>query len=389
MQLELLPEDLARQTGAQCLDHSPAGYYMREQDPKRWVIFLEGGGLCVEPIDCLGRLKSHQGSSKYWDPNKLPEGASTTSLSPLNPLANWSHVYVPYCSGDTWLGGSSKGHPVLLGMQMSGHLIIETLVERLINQTQFGDASEIVLSGSSAGGIGAFHHTDWLGDRMEAHARQVNAAPPRVVGFPIEGLFFPEKWPVLYEQFIIGNTAPVANFMSSYLKLLQNPWFQPACVDASKRYGFNKADCFNVFTAVNYTMRPLFIGMNRFDKLLVQDLGLCLGCKASDQAGSHRGNFIRFYGARMNQTVLDISKALPQTGWFVPSEFHHDENFYEFLDAREKRINGVSLRSAFESWYHDRKTVRLLETTCQTDGPCNDSVELLPKQHSPGAAFVV
>merc|ERR1712232_182963 len=66
MKLQLLPEDIAKEKGAQCLDHSPAGYYIREQDPKKWVIFLEGGGLCVTPIDCLTRVTSSQGSSKHW-----------------------------------------------------------------------------------------------------------------------------------------------------------------------------------------------------------------------------------------------------------------------------------------------------------------------------------
>mmetsp|Transcript_121787 Transcript_121787/g.192884 ORF Transcript_121787/g.192884 Transcript_121787/m.192884 type:complete len:128 (+) Transcript_121787:3-386(+) len=65
-QLELFPAELAKQRGAQCLDHSPAGYYIRKQDPSKWLIFLEGGGLCVTPFDCLARRDSAQGSSKYW-----------------------------------------------------------------------------------------------------------------------------------------------------------------------------------------------------------------------------------------------------------------------------------------------------------------------------------
>jgi len=259
---------------------------------------------------------------------------------------------------------------VLLGLQMSGHLIIETLVERLLNTTHFGSATDIVLSGSSAGGIGTFHHTDWLADLMTAHARAKNQASPRVVGFPIEGMFFPEKWPVLREAFALGNKAPVANFMSQYLALLQHPWFPPACVEASKKEGFALGDCFDVSRMIYYTKTPLFIGMNRFDALLIQDLGVCLTCKANDKPRSGNGRFTRFYGARMNQTVIDVNRTLPQTGWFVPSEFHHDENFYAFLESKEKSIEGMSLRAAVEAWYYDRRPVVLVEATCDEDGPC-------------------
>lgn len=369
LKLELFPEDLAKARGAQCLDHSPAGYYIRKQDPSKWVIFLEGGGLCVEVVDCQARRSTHEGSSRYWKNDSLPERPSTASLSELNPFATWSHVWVPYCSGDTWLGNSAEAHPSLLGLQMSGHIILETLVERLMNTTQMSSATDVVLSGSSAGGIGTFHHTDWLAETLASHASATGAAAPRVTGFPIEGVFFPEKWPVLFEQFAIGNKAPLSGFASKYLALLQDPWFQPACVAAAKREGFKSADCFDVSRLMPYTKQPLFVTMNLFDKLLIQDLGACFSCQETDGPQSMRGRFTRFYGTRMNETILDINRSVPQTGWFVPSEFHHDENFYEFMDSKEKKIGGVSLRSAFEAWYSGKRVV-LVEPTCNEDGPC-------------------
>ena len=81
MRLELLPEALAQELGAQCLDHSPAGYYVREQDPDRWVIFLQGGFLCAEPIDCIVRAQTALGSSKYWDAAAPPGPGGTTNPS--------------------------------------------------------------------------------------------------------------------------------------------------------------------------------------------------------------------------------------------------------------------------------------------------------------------
>ena len=38
---------------------TPAGYYVHENpDSKGWVIYLQGGGLCVTPFDCAARAKN-------------------------------------------------------------------------------------------------------------------------------------------------------------------------------------------------------------------------------------------------------------------------------------------------------------------------------------------
>jgi len=374
--LRILDEDLAKTRGAQCLDHSPAGYYIREQDPQKWVIFLEGGGLCVTPIDCIKRRYSHLGSSKYLHPDHLPEGESTCSRSEYNPFATFSHVWIPYCSGDTWLGNSAEGHLSLLGMQMSGHLILETIVDTLLNDTSMGSATDVVLSGSSAGGIGTYHHTDWFADVVASRAKAKGRTSPRVVGLPIEGMFFPKNFPVLFEQFVIGNLHPISNFMSKYLSLLQDPWLHPACVEAAHSRGFPPADCFSVATMISHSKTPLFICQNRFDSLEIDQVGLC-NCEADSAPSSRCGRFIRFYGALQNETALEIKKALPETGLVMPSEFDHDANFYRFFSHTEKFIENTSVKTAFDSWYWNKRSVMLIEPTCNSNGPCTAPVKPL------------
>lgn len=383
LQLELFSEDLAKDRGAQCLDHTPAGYYIRKQDPHKWVIFLEGGGLCVTPFDCIKRAKdSPYGSSKNWPSNQTPHQdryMMTTSHSELNPFRNFSHVYVPYCSGDTWLGTSSKHHADIFGLQMSGHLIIEAVVDRLLNLTTLPDATDVILSGTSAGGIGTFHHTDWLAERLAQVADAKHSKPPRVTGVPIEGVFFPENQPVLYETFILGDRSPVTGLFSEYLKLLQDPWLHPGCVAAVKHKGnVALAECFDISKMFQYTVTPSFICMNRFDELEIEDLGLCPKsvCTANAAPSSNGGKYIRYYGAMMNRTVLDMKKSRPGTGFFIPAEYSHDGNFAEFFDYTQRSIGGVSLRNAIEKWYWAREPVELVEgPLCNDDGPCNSQHE--------------
>lgn len=45
-------------TGAVCLDGTPAGYYERPGLVDSWMIELEGGGWCVNEADCLSRSKT-------------------------------------------------------------------------------------------------------------------------------------------------------------------------------------------------------------------------------------------------------------------------------------------------------------------------------------------
>ena len=57
----LFDEDVVDSYAAQCLDGSPAGYYIRRastaESADKWVFFLKGGGLCVEPLDCHERVR--------------------------------------------------------------------------------------------------------------------------------------------------------------------------------------------------------------------------------------------------------------------------------------------------------------------------------------------
>ena len=71
---------------------------------KKWVIVLQGGGLCVEPIDCYIRRDSDQGSSKTWQEHWVPGtdgmGDIVYDNEELNPyFHDYNHVYLRYCTG--------------------------------------------------------------------------------------------------------------------------------------------------------------------------------------------------------------------------------------------------------------------------------------------------
>ena len=96
MRKVVFDEITVQETGARCLDGSSAGFYFRQapvsasftslqeklsksyhlpfffsnqtdsRHPNGFVIFMEGGGLCITRFDCQNRLGTNRGSSLNW-----------------------------------------------------------------------------------------------------------------------------------------------------------------------------------------------------------------------------------------------------------------------------------------------------------------------------------
>ncbi|KAG9510132.1 Inactive palmitoleoyl-protein carboxylesterase notum1b, partial [Fragariocoptes setiger] len=89
-----------------CNDGSPAGYYLRPSPngSTRWIIFLEGGWHCFNARSCQQRW---QKSRELMTSTRWPELKSGSGILSANREENphwWdaNHVFVPYCSSDSW-----------------------------------------------------------------------------------------------------------------------------------------------------------------------------------------------------------------------------------------------------------------------------------------------
>ena len=96
-QLTLFPSS----SPAKCTDGSPAGYYYEPGAQKtKWVLWIQGGGLCQSNADCANRAKSALGSSKYWVKSRTGSQHQSTDPAQNPDFHDWQHVYLSYCSGD-------------------------------------------------------------------------------------------------------------------------------------------------------------------------------------------------------------------------------------------------------------------------------------------------
>jgi hypothetical protein len=178
----LLSEEKATATGARCLDGSVAGGYYASGDPSKFVIFLQGGGLCFSTsgsngTNCAYRAHTALGSSNYWAAT-MPGGNNVYSGDPaVNPFAGYTRVFVPYCSGDLHLGQRNGTVSPSFPFRFSGHLIIGAVIQEMLARFPgFETASEVLLSGSSAGGIGTFQNADFVAELLP-RVKSFRAAP--------------------------------------------------------------------------------------------------------------------------------------------------------------------------------------------------------------------
>nr|CAH7747488.1 unnamed protein product [Callosobruchus chinensis] len=145
-----------------CNDGSQAGFYLRKShSSKMWIIFLEGGWYCYDHHSCRNRwLKQrHYMTSSHW-PDTRDVGGMLSPLASENPFwYNANHVFVAYCTSDSWSGSRppTAGQPFgFMGSLVVGQVIRDLLPLGLENGT------EVLLAGSSAGGVGVMLNLDFV-----------------------------------------------------------------------------------------------------------------------------------------------------------------------------------------------------------------------------------
>eukprot|EP01065_Artemidia_motanka_P015223 TRINITY_DN19098_c0_g1_i1.p1 TRINITY_DN19098_c0_g1~~TRINITY_DN19098_c0_g1_i1.p1 ORF type:complete len:433 (+),score=116.73 TRINITY_DN19098_c0_g1_i1:70-1299(+) len=218
MRLRKAPQDIVAETGAACLDGSPPGMYMRTNaSSTSWVLFLEGGGWCFgrnrdETLEgCAARAKGGGGSSKGF-PASLPDFGGVLGASAVtNPgFHTWNAVFLKYCDGSSF-GGGRAGAVEYKGqtLHFRGRANFDAMVTDLMQNFGMSEATEVVLSGGSAGGLAVFYNVDHLAEMLPDSVR--------LTGFPDAGFFLdhPTKQGVKLYRSQFQGADPVWNVTGS------------------------------------------------------------------------------------------------------------------------------------------------------------------------------
>lgn len=144
--------------GAVCTDGSPFKFYVNRGDPKRLVIFLQGGGACWDAATCSvpGRIFRPR-----VEIDELREGQGIYALqNPGNPFREWTFVMAPYCSADVHWGHADRTYAAGLTIQHRGGVNALTVLSWIYANVP--DPEQIVVLGRSAGAYGSIMWAPYL-----------------------------------------------------------------------------------------------------------------------------------------------------------------------------------------------------------------------------------
>jgi hypothetical protein len=390
---------LGEETEARCMDGSRYGYYFRPASnasaTKKWVIELQGGGWCYNEGACYGRtLPSYGngvfGSSKNW--------TSTFGTYYLDDQ-DWNRVFLRYCSGASFTGYRLEGWDAS-GALIPGHMPPNNLVPKGTKlwfrgaanladsiadlQANHGmkDVDELVLTGSSAGGLATTLNID----RVKALVQ-----PKRTAGLSDAGFFKYEHNHSTPKYAGSGNYSAHMEYL--YGMVNASGSLSAKCQTAQTtsqgsavpRVGGKEVpargpwNCMVAATAEQYVESPLFFLQSRFDHFqLGAELALQCMVRQSYSPPWKDANCSAAEVAEMKEYAADLHTELsrviaqPSRGLFLSSCIIHGQ---QGLDAWTKtKIAGVTPQQAWRAWYDglllSDDSPKYVED-CPTGLPCN------------------
>ncbi len=159
-----------------CSNGTPFAFWVRPGDSEKVVFYLQGGGACWFGANCDLQ------STPTYDPFVTPEGDDNPALADgifnfenaTNPFADYSFVFVPYCTADVHVGNSQTTYEVTgangetreVTIHHNGYNNVSAVLDWLYANVEA--PSQIFVSGSSAGstpspfyaGLLAEHYAD-------------------------------------------------------------------------------------------------------------------------------------------------------------------------------------------------------------------------------------
>lgn len=141
---------------SRCMNDTPTGIGLNlagERD--KVMIFLMGGNACFDALTCqVTAYVNGFGQTEFnQDQYRARSAPIFNRLEADNPFSDWSYVLVPYCTGDIHAGANPAGNAGGQARNFHGYLNMRAFLKRIV--PTFPNATQVLLTGVSAGGFGA------------------------------------------------------------------------------------------------------------------------------------------------------------------------------------------------------------------------------------------
>ena len=333
----------------------------------KWIIFLEGGGGCTTPRSCNERFIEQSIRKQYtqtvngstfvdvaqaWNDyeesllsvtSKLMttiwrfsepyrqnmdnvweiEGRDLLSVDEKeNPdFHDYNHVLIPYCSSDLWLKktrnyvkAQESKFQFLFDPEIAtehqftfrGASIFQSVIEDLFAYHEFSNAHQVLLGGSSAGGIGAMNHAAWVQNKL------------RQLGSPNSKLrvILDSSWFINFQGSINNQFAP-----SEILELVKSGEVVETCTEDDPLSCISAQSLLSSSNSYPKDV-PTLVIFSRYDLyLLIASLN---NLPSSDIIGIMRT--VAEYAGSMNtslQSTMSSNNSADNFSYFVSSCFQH------------------------------------------------------------------
>ncbi len=165
--------EIAADGEAVCSDGSDYRFFVRPGDPEKLAIYFQGGGGCWDGATCDPHIQpSYTMSIGDFHPSQ--RGGIFDFENPANPLADYSIVFAPYCTGDVHLGDhiatyeaptveDHEGHSFELHHR--GHANADSVLAWTYDH--FFAPTHVFVSGSSAGSIPSPYYAMLIAEQYE------------------------------------------------------------------------------------------------------------------------------------------------------------------------------------------------------------------------------
>ncbi|MGA7756890.1 MAG: pectin acetylesterase-family hydrolase [Ilumatobacteraceae bacterium] len=132
-----------------CSDGSPFEIWERPADPTKVMLYFEGGGACFSAATCVPFIPTY---TRNLELGVAPDrGGVFDETNPENPIADYSIVYVPYCTGDVHLGDSVTEYSDTVTVDHNGFPNADKGLQTVL--ANYPDVEQLLVAGSSGGSI--------------------------------------------------------------------------------------------------------------------------------------------------------------------------------------------------------------------------------------------
>lgn len=340
--LTLLPKT----TNGKCLDGTPSGFYHLAQNSTKWVIAFDGGGECNSKDSCTSKLNGPLGSSNYFSSSTSFDSAGgwfmDTDVSRNPGFGDWNKVRVAYCTQDLHMGTVTTATAATWGLFFSGELVFQAILDALDATSGLKSATDILLSGESAGGIAVWPKVDALAARYPA---------ARVSGAPVAG-FYSYSFPYTGPNATNGG---LANFNSTGLDelyALYQPSLNAACVAANAA---DPAFCILSNNSFPYVKSAMFVTESLSDSVqLTAHDNINAAYRHMPPEMAYISEWQANMSAALTRTVIGPATDAKHGGFAAACWIHTDF-------AQQPTINGENFLQVAARWYAGTSQYKVMD----------------------------